>query len=257
MTHTAVPAPARSFRPQPSIPAQAPRRSQSAVPPTLAEDERHRLASELHDGAIQEVLAAGLAIDLCLADTLAGSPMHATLEHAKRLTATAVRRLRSSLQDLREDATAPGEELPEMLERLKAQHPGRPLLVSVEVTGTQVPLAAAVSRSLFQVASECVFNAAVHGRARRAVIRLSYGRRTVVLCVADDGHGNPKTLRKIIRGEVPGTGGGYHLGLTDIAARADERGWSLRADRSDLGGIAIRVSLPVPAPDSEPGETDG
>jgi signal transduction histidine kinase len=129
--------------------------------------------------------------------------------------------------------------------------------VSVEVTGPQVPLTAAVRRSLFQVASECVFNAALHGRARRVVIRLSYGCGVVALCVADDGHGKPKTLRKILQGGVPGTGGGYHLGLADIAARAEEMGWTLRADRSDLGGIAIRVSLPVQVPGARQGETDG
>ena len=50
----------------------------------VPELERHRLARELHGGVVQEVLAAGLAIDLCLADALAGSPMHASLEHAKR-----------------------------------------------------------------------------------------------------------------------------------------------------------------------------
>ncbi len=257
MTHIAVPANAQAFRTQPSVPAQAARRRPPAVQQTLAEDERHRLARELHDGAIQEVLAAGLAIDLCLADLPAGSPMHASLEQARRLTATAVRRLRSSLQNLRESATAPDEELPDMLRRLKAQHPVRRLDVSVEVTGAPVPLAAGASRTLFQMASECVFNAAVHGRARRAVIRLSYGRGVIALCVADDGSGNPKTLRKIIRGEVPGTGGGYHLGLTDIAARAEEMGWSLRADRSDLGGIAIRMSLPASAPGYGQGETHG
>ncbi len=255
MTHTAVPAHARSLRTQPSVPAQAARRPPSAVQQMFAEDERHRLARDLHDGAIQEVLAAGLAIDLCLADAPAGSPMHASLEHARRLTATAVRRLRSSLQNLREGATALDEELPDMLRRLKAQHPAGPLDVCVEVTGSPAPLAAAVSRSLFQMASECVFNAAVHGRARRAVIRLSYGRGVIALCVADDGNGNPKMLRKIIRGDVPGTGGGYHLGLTDIAARAEEMGWSLRADRSDLGGIAIQVSLPAPTSGYGQGET--
>jgi signal transduction histidine kinase len=257
MTHIAVPANAQSFRTQPSVPAQAARRPPAAAQQMLVEHERHRLARELHDGAIQEVLAAGLAIDLCLADAPAGSPMHASLEQARRLTATAVRRLRSTLQDLHEGATASDDELPDMLRRLKAQHPVRPLDVSVEVTGATVPLAAAVSRSLFQMASECVFNAAVHGRARHAVIRLSYGRGVIALCVADDGSGNPKTLRKIIRGEVPGTGGGYHLGLADIAARAEEMGWSLRADRSDLGGIAIRMSLPAPALGSGQGETHG
>jgi signal transduction histidine kinase len=265
MTHTAVPAHILSFRPQPTALAPVAHRDQSVVPQQvtelerhrLARDERRRLARELHDGAIQEVLAAGLAIDLCLAEVPAGSPMHARLEHAKRLTATAVRRLRSSLQDLREGAGAPDEELPDMLRRLKARHPAHQLDLSVEVTGPPVPLKTAVRRSLFQVASECVFNASIHGRARRAVIRLSYGCEVVALCIADDGRGNPKTLRKIIRGEVPGTGGGYHLGLADIAARAEEMGWTLRADRSDLGGIALQVLLPMQAPGDMQGETDG
>jgi signal transduction histidine kinase len=252
MTQTAVPGRIRS---QPSVPAQATRANPSALPRILADRERHRLARELHDGAIQEVLATGLAIDLCLADAPAGSLMHARLEHAKRLTATAVRRLRSSLQNLREGAPVPDEELPGMLLRLKARHPAQELGVSVEVTGPQVPLPTAVRQSLFQMASECVFNAAIHGRARRAIIRLSYGCEVIALCVADDGRGNPKTLRKIIRGTVPGTGGGYHLGLADIAARAEEMGWTLRADRSDLGGVAIQVSLPVPNADTA-GQTD-
>ena len=254
MTQTAVPGRIRS---QPSIPAQAAWGRPSAWPRIHADHERRRLARELHDGAIQEVLAAGLAIDLCLADASAGSLMHARLEHAKRLTATAVRRLRSSLQNLREGMAVPDEELPGMLLRLVARHLARELDVSLEVTGPQVPLPAAVRQSLFQVASECVFNAAIHGRARRASIRLSYGGEVIALCIADDGHGNPKTLRRIIQGAVPGTGGGYHLGLADIAARAEEMGWTLRAGRSDLGGIEIQVLLPAPADGYAGGEANG
>src|SRR6516165_9267339 len=120
MTYTAVPGRIGSFPPRTAVPAQV---------------TRDRLARELHDGAIQEVLAAGLAIDLCLADAPAGSPMHARLEHAKRLTATAVRRLRSSLQNLREGANAPDAELPDMLQRLTAQHAAGQLDLSLQVTG--------------------------------------------------------------------------------------------------------------------------
>jgi signal transduction histidine kinase len=246
MTYTAVAANARSFKPQPFTRAEVAYRSQLAVLRQIAEHERHRLARELHDGAIQEVLAAGLAIDLCLADVLPGSPLHVRLEQAKRLTATAVRRLRSSLQSLRESADVQDEDLSDMLRRLTARQRADQLDVSMEVAGPPVPLTAAVRRSLFQVASECVFNAAVHGQAHRVVIRLSYGRGVVALCVADDGCGKPKTLRKIIRGETPGTGGGYHVGLADIVTRAEEMGWTLRADRSDLGGIAVQVLLPTP-----------
>ena len=266
MTHTTVPGDVRSFRLQPSAPPQeaqrvqgvpATRRRPPAAPRQVSEHERGRLARDLHDGAIQDVLAAGLAIDLCLADVAAGSPAHARLEHARRLTGMAVRRLRSSLQNLREGASAPDQDLPEMLRRLTVQHSPRQHDVSVEVTGVPVPLTLTVRRALFQVASECVFNAVLHGGARRAAIRLSYGRGVVTLCVADDGHGKPKTLRKILRGEVPGTGGGYHLGLADITARAEEMGWTLRADRSDLGGIAVRVVVPVPASGERLGDTDG
>jgi len=255
MTRTAVTAPVRSPRPQPFVPAQV-ARGQPAVPRQLSEPERRRLARDLHDGPVQEVLAAGLAIDSCLAEVSAESPLRPNLEQARRLTATAVRQLRSSLQSLRDGADAPDEELSDLLARLEDGHTADQLDVRVEVMGTPLPLTPAVRRSLFQMASECAFNAAVHGRARRAVIRLGYGRGTVVLCVADDGCGKPKTLRKIIRGEVPGTGGGYHLGLADIAAQAEEMGWTLRADRSDLGGIAIQVTLPVPARGDRPGGTD-
>jgi signal transduction histidine kinase len=246
MTHTTVPEEVHSYRLQPSVRArrvQVARRRPSAAPEQVSEHERERLARDLHDGAIQDVLAAGLAIDLCLADTPETSPMHARLKHAKRLSAMAVRRLRSSLHDLREGVNAPDEELPDMLRRLEAEHLADQLNLTVEVTGTPVPLSAEVSQSLFHVASECVFNAAVHGEARRAIIRLSYDRGIVTLSIADDGRGKPKTLRRIIRGEVPGTGGGYHLGLADIAARAEEMGWTLQADRSDLGGIAVQVLL--------------
>jgi signal transduction histidine kinase len=257
MTNTAVSAPIRPLQPKAFVPAQAARHGQSAVQQILTEHERRRLARELHDGAIQEVLAAGLAIDSCLADVTPGTPLHARLEDAKQLTATAVRRLRSSLQNLCEGTSTQDEDLPAMLRRLTVQHPARQLDVSAEVTGAPTPLTPTVRRALFQVARECVFNAALHGGARRAVIRLSYGRVFVALCVADDGRGKPKTLRKILRGEVPGTGGGYHLGLADIAARAQEMGWTLGVDRSDLGGIAVRVVVPVLASGQGSGGTDG
>lgn len=258
MTHTVtVPARMRRCRPQSSTRARMAWRSQDAVRRQAVGQERHRLARELHDGAIQDVLVAGLTIGLCLAELPADSPLRAKLEEAKRLTGVAMRRLRSSLQTLREGADAAGEDLPDMLRRLRAGHPAHQLAVDVEVTGTPVPLAPAVRRSLFQAASECVFNAAVHARADHVTVRLSYRRGTVGLRVADDGRGKPETLMRIIRGEVPGTGGGYHTGLADIAARTAELGGTLRAGRSGLGGIVVRVVLPVSPLAGTCGDTDG
>jgi signal transduction histidine kinase len=247
MTTTAVPAPPGHARPlAPAAPSRigrgaAPRR---VAPQRAAAQERQRLARELHDGVIQDVLGAGLAIDWRLAELPAGSPLRAKLEQARQLTGRATRRLRSSLRELREGG-AGEEDLPDMLRRLETSQPGRRLEVSIQIAGQPAPIPAPGRGALHQVARECVFNALVHGRARRAVIRLSYASGIVALCVADDGRGNPETIRKILHGGVPGTGGGYHTGLADIAAHAAEMGWTLRVWRSDLGGIAIEVLAPL------------
>jgi len=243
MALSATPARTLSARPRPLAPAVRDKLGEARR--QAAEQERRRLARDLHDGVIQQVLAAGLAIDWCLAEMPADSPVRGRLEHAKQLAGNAVRQLRSSLQSLAEDQGPEEEDLPDMLRRLVALPRVDGLDLSVEVTGTPVPLPAPIRRSLHRIASECLFNTARHARARRVVIRLSYGQGVVALCVADDGHGNPEALKKIIRGD-PAAVGGYHFGLADVADRAAGMGGTMLVRASDLGGIAVEVLVPVP-----------
>jgi signal transduction histidine kinase len=218
--------------------------------------ERRRLARELHDTVIQQVLAAGLTIDWCMAEVPAGSPVYEKLTVAKRLACNAARELRSSLQELIQRTDGDDEDLPDMLRRLLDTHATPRLRLGLQVSGTPEPLPSATRRWLYRFAGECLFNVAVHADARHAAIRLRYADGTVALSVADDGHGRPETLRKIISGEVPGTGGGYHFGLTDIAARAREMGWTLSVSRADLGGIAMEVRLPAGQVPDSAGDAD-
>ena len=175
----------------------------------------------------------------------AGSPVYEQLKVAKRLACDAARELRSSLQELTQRTDGDDEDLPAMLRRLLDTRATPRLRVSLQVRGTPGPLPSATRRWLYLFAGECLFNSAVHTDARHAAIRLRFADGAVALSVSDDGHGRPETLRKIIAGEVPGTGGGYHFGLTDIAAWAREMGWTLRVSRADLGGIAMEVRLPA------------
>lgn len=210
-----------------------------------ADQERRRLARQLHDNVIQQVLAARLAIEWCLSEVPTGSPLRPKLDQARRLTGIAARELRSSLQTLTDPPERDEEDLPDMLRHLLALRSAHDLDLSVEVTGQPVRLPAAVRRSLWCAASECLFNAARHAGARRAVIRLRYGPQVIGLSVADDGHGDPEVLRKIIRGHPAGLGG-YHFGLADLAARAGEMGGTIWVSRSDLGGIAVELLVPIP-----------
>jgi signal transduction histidine kinase len=246
MACSAVPAGARPAPAPPLVQVLAARPDHREVGRQVAEHERRRLARDLHDDVIQQVVAARLTIDWCLAEVPAGSPLHAKLEHARRLIGIAQRRLRLSLQTLTDPLGPDDEDLPDMLRHLLAFPHTHELDLSVEVSGTSVTLPAPVRRSLHRAASECLFNAARHAGARRAVIRLRYGPGVIALSVADDGHGDPEALRKIIRGDLPGTGGGYNFGLADLACRAEEMGGTIRVGPSDLGGIAVEVLVPMP-----------
>ena len=234
----------------------SPSGDQGRALPSVAYLERRRLARELHDTVIQQVLAAGLTIDWCMAEVPAGSPVYEKLRVAKRLACNAARELRSSLQELTQRTDGDDEELPDMLRRLLDSHATPRLRLGLQVSGTPEPLPSATRRWLYRFAGECLFNSAVHADARYAAIRLRYADGAVALSVADDGRGRPETLRKIISGEVPGTGGGYHFGLTDIAACAREMGWTLCVSRADLGGIAVEVRLPAGQVPGSAGDAD-
>jgi signal transduction histidine kinase len=211
----------------------------------LMDDERRRLASELHGSVIQQILGAGIAIEWCRSQVPAGTALHERLGNARRMTRLAVEQLRSSIHALSGGPNEPAEDLSTMLRRLRDAQATDPFDVSVEVSGDPVPLPGPVTQSLFRMASECVFNAALHARAQRAVVSLGYGDGTLRLAVADDGDGEPPAVRRVIRGEVPGTEGGYHRGLADIAARAERLHGELEVERSPLGGIQIEVRLPL------------
>jgi signal transduction histidine kinase len=224
------------------------------------DDERRRLARELHDSVAQQVLSAGMAVEWCRSQVASGSPVHVKLEHAKRFIRTALEQLRSSIQTLSDSNPGSDEDLPAMLRRLQAYHATADFDLTMHIAGPTVPLTVTTKQALFRIASECLFNTAVHARARRATVRLSYARDTVRLEVADDGDGAPATLRRIVRGEVPGTGRGYHRGIADIAARVEDLRGTLAVDRSDLGGIRVDVLLPltsVPAHELPSGGSDG
>ena len=156
------------------------------------------------------------------------------------------RRLRSSRQALADPAGPDSEDLPDMLRHLLALPLTHDLDLSVEVTGTPFALSAPVRRSLQRAASEYLFKAARHARARRVFIRLRYGPGMIVLSVADDGHRKADALWKIIQDGVADAGGGPGFGLGRLACLAEEMGGAMRVGTSDLGGIAIEVLVPVP-----------
>jgi signal transduction histidine kinase len=211
----------------------------------LLEEERHRIARELHDSVTQTVLSVGMQIEVCR-NTIPATERTERLDLAKNLTRQAVEQLRSAIYALGHSRGAQRSSLPELLRQLSEVHMPDDLRVSVQVQGAAVELPGEVEHAVLRIAGEALFNTAVHAHADRAVLRLKYGGDAVELTVDDDGTGDPGRIRTKLRLAARGDLNGSHRGLANMQARARDFGGELSVRRARLGGVRIGVRIPLP-----------
>ena len=200
-----------------------------------AQDERQRLAGEIHD-----TLAQGLAgiITQLQAAKRSADVQGETDEHVAR----ALRLARSSLTEARRSvqALAPQElrtaHLPDALRALAERWSAEQgVSAQVEVTGAREPLSPAIEVSLFRVAQESLTNVAKHAEASRVGVTLSYTGPEVLLDVRDDGRGFANEF---------GTG----FGLTSMRQRIRGVGGHVEVQSSTGEGTAVSARVPAIAP---------
>ncbi|MFF0459347.1 MadS family sensor histidine kinase [Streptomyces mexicanus] len=214
------------------------------------DDERRRIARELHDSVSQYVLSAGMTVEVCRAE-LAGlggqaAEIAGRLAGAKDLNRQAVERLRAAIYALHHTSQEPAGPLPVMLQRLSTVHLPTELDVRVRVAGSPSPLPPDAEQSILRMTGEALFNSATHGKATRALVRLRYLPEVLVLTVSDDGGGDPAQLRRALRVSRATDLAGRHRGLANMVARAEELGGRLSIRRSAMGGVLLRVDVPLP-----------
>lgn len=224
------------------------------------DDERHRIARELHDSVAQIVLSAGMTIEVCRAEmeVMDGRAREVgeRLVLARNLTQQAAERLRMAIYALHQPSAEPPGSLPVMLERLSTAHRPNDLHVTVKAEGRPTPLPPRAEQSLLRLAGEALFNAAAHGKATRAMVRLRYLPGKVSLSVSDNGSGDPAQLRRALRLSQAADLSGRHRGLVNMLLRAEELGGTLLIRRSTMGGIRLNLSIPLPVAIDQGGHDD-
>lgn len=229
---------------------QTQRRLMEALQRQALDDERHRIARELHDSVTQYVLSAGMTIEVCRAELAElgdrTQDVVQRLAGAKDMTRHAVEQLRASIYSLHHNEDSAGS-LHDMLRQLSTVHAPGDLDVRVRVTGTPVPLPMPAEHAMLRIAGEALFNVVAHAEATRAVVRLRYTGSGVSLSVSDDGHGDPVQMRQKLRVTSAAGLDGKHRGLANMAERAQSLGGGLTIRKARLGGVEIRVEVPIRA----------
>lgn len=222
------------------------------------EDERRRLARELHDDTAQALIALSRGLD-ALSTRQADPPLSSGDTHfIRELTELAARTLESvrrACQDLR-PSVLDDLGLSAALESLAEATTRQGLPCSFEEDGERGTYAPELEVTVYRIAQEALSNARRHAKAGSAAIHITYAATSLELEVSDDGAGFDveQVLRRADRGgKKAGEGEGLGedesgsrpgLGLLGMRERAALIGARLRVEPAD--GRGTRVSLRVP-----------
>ena len=204
------------------------------------EEERRRLARDLHDQTIQDLIALDQRLQILgldLAPQSAGSAaqveaLHRDFQQAiqdvRRLTQT----LRPSyLEDL---GLAPSLE---MLARDAQLEAGLPVAFAVE--GEPRRLNPEIELAVYRIVQEALRNLTRHGGAQRAGVRITFLPGSFVATVHDDGVGFVVPGR---HGDLAELG---HFGLMGMHERAELAGARLAIESAPGAGTTVRVEVPT------------
>ncbi len=200
-----------------------------------AQEERQRLARDLHDAVTQTLFSASLIAEvlprLWERDPRAGQQR---LEDVRLLTQGALAEMRTLLLELRPAALTEAN-LGDLLRQLVAALSGRKRLPVTLTLEEECTLPPDVQVGLYRVAQEALNNAARHSRATAIEVCLRCQGRGVVLQINDNG-----------RGFRPAGIGAGHFGLRIMRERAAAIGATLTILSHPGAGTRVRVSWRAP-----------
>jgi signal transduction histidine kinase len=202
------------------------------------EEERSRLARELHDGAGQ--MLTTLLVRLKTLETQTTDvPVRHGLANTLELLSTTIEQVRDLSYRLRPAAL---EEfgLAVALRTLVAEtleDGGIAARCRLELGDLLLPHGVEVS--LYRIAQEALTNVVRHARAERVEVTLAAGNGGITLQIRDDGCG-------FATHQVTNHGTQRHLGLISMTERAQMVGGRLRVESAPGKGTAIHVFVPLP-----------
>ncbi len=206
------------------------------------EEERARIARELHDGVVQDLSGLVRAIDLADEEARrAGGVRERSLEPMRDIASEALAELRRVTRDLR----------PTTLDRLGLLAAIRSLATEMsERTGVVVdfhfgdarPLAPENELCVFRIVQEALSNVEKHAGAKHVEVEVAFSDREVRVEVRDDGRGYapPEDANELARHGRFGV-----LGMTERAALV---GGTLEVSRRPRGGTRVALEVPIRSP---------
>jgi PAS domain S-box-containing protein len=199
------------------------------------EEERRRIATEIHDDPVQAMTAVEMRVEAAKRRMTSPEDRQA-LEDLSAVVVSAISRLRSLLFELRPpalDKEGLASALRAVVERIRGETGARftfdDRMVREPPTETRTVL--------YRVAQEALANVRKHARAGEVQVSLAEREGGVLLRIRDDGGGFDVAS---VEAGLPG-----HLGIVSMRERAEMAGGWCRVTAIPEEGTTVEVWLPV------------
>jgi two-component system, NarL family, sensor histidine kinase UhpB len=202
------------------------------------EEERKRIARELHDDTAQSLAALLIRLRLLRAAD-DRQVREATLDELREEIGEALERIRRFARGLRPPALDELGLVPALESHVRSLSESVGTTIRVEAEPLEAGLSPEAELALYRIAQEAISNAVRHADAQRVLVRISQERGALLLSVADDGRGFD--VERVMASEERG------LGLFGMRERAAYIGAQV-VIRSERGvGTEVRVTVPTEA----------
>jgi signal transduction histidine kinase len=218
--------------------AQAARRVRAETGRRQANEERLRIARELHDVVAHHMslinVQAGVALHLVDRRPEQAQTALQAIKDASKEALTELRTLVGVLRDETEAAPRSPASMLDSLDDVVARSAHAGLIVTKTVEGDVRRLPAAVELAAFRIVQEAITNVVRHAGAGRADVHLDYRPSVLSVRIDDDGRAGARAAQL-----EPGSG------LRGMQERAASLGGTLTVGASPSGGIRIQATLPI------------
>jgi ligand-binding sensor domain-containing protein/signal transduction histidine kinase len=199
--------------------------------------ERTRIAQELHDSLIQDVMGISLQVEVTDELLPTGLPAKQSLARALSLCKSALDAGRRALNDLRTASMSAADLVKSFSQLANELTRDAGTRIDVIVEGRERPLNALAGNDVLQVGRQAITNALQHAHARKIHVLLSYGERFLQIRVQDDGRG--------INHETLNLGRPGHYGISGMKERAERLGGSISIRSRQGEGTEVNLSVPA------------
>lgn len=205
------------------------------------ENERKRIARDIHDGPAQHMANVVMKVDICKIvvqkDLKEGLEELADLKESVKIALKEVRGIIFDLRPISLDDLGLSQTIQQTVKSISEENK---IDIKVKLKPIQKEIEPIIQVAVYRITQEIFNNIIKHSKATHAEVRLDYGTKYLTLIVRDDGVGfNVEETLKRVKNK------GTSYGLIGIIERVNQLQGEIHIKSSEREGTNYIVKLPI------------